>query len=462
MTDRPSTRAIALARAGTPLIDPHARSAMAYQRKLEASQWHGAEQIQARQLGLLATMARHARTHVPHYRHQLRKLNLPDQGPITLEQWREIPILTRAQVQERPAALQAEAVPKNHGAVLEIKTSGSTGTPLAVHGTDYVNTLQKALGLRAFLWHGLEFSGTLAIIRWVENDTGGTTGTIHPRWTHPAEVPFITGPAHILGIAATVQQQAEWLAGLDPDYLQTFPSTLTGMLGEFRTAIRPPGNLKRIRTMGEVVSQDLRTATRDTFGFELQDVYSTQELGIIAIQCADHPVYHIQSEFVFVEILDADDRPVAPGETGRVIVTGLHNCAMPLLRYEQGDYAVAGAPCTCGRGLPVLTEIMGRHRNLFVRPDGSTFWPAIGARYMPAVAPVRQYRVIQASPSELTVEMIVARPLSDDEEGKIRKIIADTLPWPFDVTLRFVNDIPRGSGGKYEEFICTVETDRAV
>jgi phenylacetate-coenzyme A ligase PaaK-like adenylate-forming protein len=61
-----------------------------------------------------------------------------------------------------------------------------------------------------------------------------------------------------------------------------------------------------------------------------------------------------------VEVLDEEGRPCAPGETGRVVATSLNNFAMPLIRYETGDTAEVGAPCPCGRGLPVLTRIMGR------------------------------------------------------------------------------------------------------
>ena len=61
--------------------------------------------------------------------------------------------------------------------------------------------------------------------------------------------------------------------------------------------------------------------------------------GIIALQCPSGGLYHLQSESVHVEILDEAGRPCAPGEIGRVIVSPLHNFAMPLLRYESGDYA---------------------------------------------------------------------------------------------------------------------------
>ena len=54
-------------------------------------------------------------------------------------------------------------------------------------------------------------------------------------------------------------------------------------------------------------------------------------------------------------IVDGDGNPVEPGTPGRLVGTGLHNMAMPLLRYDVGDVAsLSTEVCTCGRGLPLM------------------------------------------------------------------------------------------------------------
>ena len=79
----------------------------------------------------------------------------------------------------------------------------------------------------------------------------------------------------------------------------------------------------------------------------------------------------MQAENVLLEIIDAAGNPLPPGNVGRVVITVLHNLAMPLIRYEIGDYAAFGGECTCGRGLPVLERIVGRARNMLRLPDGT-------------------------------------------------------------------------------------------
>jgi hypothetical protein len=63
---------------------------------------------------------------------------------------------------------------------------------------------------------------------------------------------------------------------------------------------------------------------------------------------------HVCAESFFVELLDEAGEPAPQGELGRVVLTSLHNFAMPLIRYDIGDLAAFGPACSCGRGLPAL------------------------------------------------------------------------------------------------------------
>jgi phenylacetate-CoA ligase len=121
--------------------------------------------------------------------------------------------------------------------------------------------------------------------------------------------------------------------------------------------------LREVRTSGEPVGATTRQLCRDAWNVPVTDVYAAAEAGCIALQCPGSEHYHVQSESVLVEVLDGWNRACAPGTVGRVVVTTLQNFAMPLVRYDIGDLAEVGAPCPCGRGLPVLTRIAGRVRD---------------------------------------------------------------------------------------------------
>ena len=63
-----------------------------------------------------------------------------------------------------------------------------------------------------------------------------------------------------------------------------------------------------------------------------------------------------------------------------MVCTTLNNVVTPLIRYELGDLAQVGGLCPCGRGLPVLTAIKGRVRNMVTLPTGEQLFPSFRRR----------------------------------------------------------------------------------
>jgi phenylacetate-CoA ligase len=143
---------------------------------------------------------------------------------------------------------------------------------------------------------------------------------------------------------------------------------------------------------------------------------------------------------------------------GRVVVTPLHNFAMPLVRYALGDYAEAGPPCPCGRGLPVLRRILGRARNMLRLPGGNGKWIAMEPlEKRIRDLPVKQYQLVQRAFDAIEVRIVPARPLTAADEAAIRA----TLLGPCGaegcrVGFAYVDAIPRSEGGKYEDFMSEV------
>jgi phenylacetate-CoA ligase len=163
------------------------------------------------------------------------------------------------------------------------------------------------------------------------------------------------------------------------------------------------------------------------------------------------------AETMLVEIINDDGEPCRPGEIGRVIATDLRNWATPLVRYEIADYAEASEPCPCGRGLPTLKRIVGRTRNLVMRPDGTRHWPYLGFVKFREVAPIIQYQFIQHDPLDIEVRLLTERPMTFDEETALRNVILAALNYPFTIRFTYLSErIAPSKAGKFEEFICWV------
>jgi phenylacetate-CoA ligase len=438
---------------------PSARGAMlaALLYQFEQSEWLPATSVQALQMTQIERLLAHALDTVPYYR--ARRGHYPEPGTaLTPELWATLPILSRRDVQAAGEDLQSTAVPRELGEVYRTETSGSTGEPVRLQRTDFDRLLWEALTLREHYWHGRDFRAKLASIRVFGPDYGAAPhGTMLPAWGGPASELHETGPLALLALDTDIDIQATWLRRQNPDYLLTYPTNLAALIDHAERHAWSLPRLRVVRTVGETLPDHLRARCQTHWGLDIVDLYSSRELGYLALQCPVSGAYHITAETVLVEILDAAGHPVGPGGTGRVVVTPLHNYATPLLRYDLNDYAEVGPPCACGRGLPTIERILGRTRNMLVLPDGRRHWPLVGFAQFRDVAPVRQYQLIQNARECIVVRLVVDRPLTAAEEHALGAVIQGALGHPFVLDFEYVDTaLPRGTGGKFEEFICTV------
>jgi phenylacetate-CoA ligase len=425
---------------------------LALQQQLNETQWLAPDALARRQFLQLGQLLAHTYQEVPYYRKPLEIAGYQPGVRVTPELWARIPRITRARVQDQGPGLRARRLPPSHGSVTSGLTSGSTARPVQVHASQVASLIWTAISLREHFWHDRVFSGTQAVIRPTDWPApANPDGLRYDDWAPSTTLITPTGPSLLLDIGFPLAHQAEWLARHAPNYLITFPSNLLQLAYFCRDQAIALPSLREVRTRGEVLDREVRSACREAWGVPVTDVYSAIEGGSLALQCPEHGRYHVQSECVLVEVLDGD-RPCGPGEVGRVVITPLHNFAMPFIRYELGDYAEVGEPCPCGRGLPVLTRILGNTRGFATLPSGERRWASLGGWTITKIAPIRQFQVVQTSLEHMDVRLVAARDVTPEEEAKVAELIRGRLGHPFALTFTYHDDIPRSSGGKYEEF----------
>lgn len=410
--------------------------------------------LRAQQFRQLRPLLAHAAATAPFYRTRLKHLRLDKDGALTEEAWRAIPLLERRDMQASFGGMRSKRPPKAHGEISEIFTSGSTGTPVTVMKTELAVLFWRAMVVREHLWHRRDIKGKLAAIR---HRQAGNPAAAHPNglhaegWGGPTEEAYLTGPSALLDLDAKVHQQAEWLERENPDYLLTAASNL-GALAKFcaeQKIVLP--KLKQVLSIAEMLRPEAREACRAAWGIGVADTYSAQEVGAIGLPCPEAEHFHVAGEGVFVEVLDEDGRDCGPGEVGRVVVTALHNFAMPLIRYAIGDLAEVGEPCVCGRGLPVLRRVLGRDRDMLTLPNGETHLPNFQGM-LAGLDQVVQFQIIRRTAEDLEMKLVARRELSEAEANTLAERLRERFLYPFRVKFTYCEEIPRSPGGKFEDF----------
>ncbi len=416
---------------------PTPAAALAIAGELERTQWWSPGELARHQQLQLASLVTHAAASVPYY-----KGLVPGRVPIT----------TRAQIVAAGGDLLSRAYPASHGAAPEISTSRTSGAPVRVRGTGVIGALHAAITLRDHRWHRRDLEASLGALRYAPNAPApdGVTGR---GWSAATAQLAPNAPCAVLSlVGTTTDEQLAWLVRTNPSYFLTFPTVLHALLRRIAdTGARLPA-LREVRTVGELLAPGTRALCREVLGVAIVDTYSAQEVGYIALQCPDHEHYHVQSERLVVEILRDDDSACGTGETGRVVVTDLHNFATPIVRYDIGDLAEVGPPCPCGRGLPVLARIVGRTRNLLVYPDGRTTYPVFTIACREA-ARYREIQLVQLTPDSLRARVVPDGELDRDALiGALHRVFGH----PFAVEIELVDEIARTAAGKLVEFVSHV------
>jgi len=430
---------------------PHAagQTMLAMQFQLERSQWWSAEQLAARQLEQLRALCAFAVREVPYYRGlaQGGADIFDDPHSLTWERFARWPLIQKPAWRDQGDALLPRRVPPEHGRQAWLYTSGSTGIPVRSALSEVGQFLRAALTLRNQIWHDFDFSLAYGEIRAKAQPANA------PAWGPATSVAFRTGPSMVYPVTGDIGAQLGWLLAGRPGYLQSMASNLRALVLHSRATGQRPAGLDAVLSYAENLPSDLRALVREEWGVRLIDTYSCTEAGVVALQCPDHEHYHVQSEAVIAEVLREDGSACAPGETGRLVLTDLANFAMPLIRYEIGDYAEAGAPCGCGRGLPVIARIRGRARNMAIDPTGRRFWPSIPAENWFGIAPLEQMQMVQHTPSHIEVRYTMARPLDASQQERLEKALLVRMGYPFELRFTRVERIERQPGEKFEEFI---------
>jgi len=171
--------------------------------------------------------------------------------------------------------------------------------------------------------------------------------------------PMLAARLHAVDFLQPMARLARELGALAPTIVATYPG-IAQVLADEHEAGRLPLRLSELWLGGETLSPAARRRLEQAFGCPVANAYGASEFLPLASQCRCGRL-HANSDWVLLEPVDAQGRPVPAGETGAsTLLTNLANHLQPLIRLDIGDRTrFAVEPCDCGSVLPVI-EVDGR------------------------------------------------------------------------------------------------------
>jgi phenylacetate-CoA ligase len=427
------------------------RAALAELERLDRADAATVREDQDRRLREIVTWA--ART-VPHYREQFARAAIDPATIRGVEDLPRLPPLPKSTVRERRDALLSEGVPAR--ARVAARTSGTTGSGMALVLTREALGYEYAAAWRQRGWHGLRLGDRYAvfggqIVVPLEQSRPPFWRFDRPRGRMLFSLYHMT-PAHL-------DAYAEELGRPGYRFWQGYPSSIALLASHLlergiSLGAAAPG---AVFTSSETLLPAQRERIEKATGARVADRYAHSELAVSASECPEGRL-HLDTEMCAIEV-DAHER----GEgwmRGEVLATGFANRAMPLLRYRTGDVATlrTGARCPCGRERPWLEAVDGRIEDYVVTPDGRRIG-RMDHVFKDALL-VKEAQIRQPAPDRLRV-LVVPHPGFDQEarralEAEFRSRVGAAMR----IEIESVAAIPREPNGKFRGVVSELRAGR--
>ncbi|WP_438006294.1 phenylacetate--CoA ligase family protein [Sorangium sp. So ce321] len=411
--------------------------------ELERSQWRSEGEIRDLAFRRMLAALHFAEQNVPFYRARFAEHGVRVASVKSPEDLLRLPVLTRADLRAHAPELLAESFV---GRLYSSGTGGSTGEPVQFRFDHRTYERRVAAAMRSDGWAGGRL-GDRELHFWGAQ-FGETLAHKAKRSVHEAILRKKMISAFDLSdqrLAALLDEIARYRPQLIVGYTSALYQAARHALSGGRALPAPRG----VVTSAERLFAHQREAIERAFGAPVFDRYGCRELMLIAAECERHAGKHINMEGVYVELL-RDGRHAPPGEAGEVVVTDLICRSMPLIRYKNQDVAVAaGAPCACGRGLPMLASVEGRVLDLLVGPDGQLLAGELFPHLIKDQPTIARYQVYQDRRRAITVRLVPGKGFQPETARLIERTVRQHLGERAEVSVQLVDDIPLTSSGKH-------------
>ncbi len=412
---------------------------LAYLSAAEAFQWLPRAAVRRAQFIKLRRMLHFSQKHVPWYRESFRNAGVSARDFRQLEDLAHFPTITREQVVA--AYPDGIRVRDPRPADVVFTTSGTSGQFMEIAYDAAANDYLDAVYARALFQTGYRPWHRLAYF-WGESRRA-------PRLYERLGLMR----KNYIQLVPDARTQLAELRDLAPDWVYVFPSSMALLARLVEDGSEPGITPRGIICHGELLPPATRDLIAKTFRCPVFNLYGAQEFNRLAWDCSEHDALHIDADSVYIEAL-RDGRVAAPGHEGELLVTGLVNRLMPLIRYRIGDAGrlLAGG-CACGRGLPRLDLTEGRVDDILVLENGARIGPRTLAPRIEAVRGFTQYRLLQKSANEIELQVVWQDSPDAAQVDQLRGVMRELMGPGIRFEISSVDSIPLNRRGKLRKVV---------
>ena len=377
-------------------------------------------------------------------------------GKSSIKNWNEIPIMTKKDFQKPLSErLSNGFILKN---VYVNKTSGSSGDPFIFAKDKFCHALTWANIINRFGWFGINFNSSLqARFYGIPLDfIGNKKERIKDLLSNRYRFTIFNLSDEILEKVLLKFQCKKF------DYINGYTSSIV-LFAKFLqkknivlTSICP--TLKCCVVTSEMLFDEDKLLMEKQFGVPIINEYGASELDLIAFQNKNDE-WQVNSETLFVEILDDENNILPNGKEGRIVITSLYNKAHPFIRYDIGDVGILDEKSTFKK--PILKKLIGRTNDVAILPSGKIA-PGLTFYYVTKSiieddGNVKEFVIKQTKIDTFEVEYVSENALTKSQILTIEKAITTYLESGLTFTFTRKEKLERSKSGKLKQFVSLVK-----
>ncbi len=377
-------------------------------------------------------------------------------GSKNFKNWNDLPILNKNNLQ-RPLLerLSKGYSPKN---CYINKTSGSSGDPFVFAKDKFSHALTWASNIYRFGWYGIDFNISYqARFYGIPLDfIGNKKERFKDFLSHRFRFSIFDLSDEVLeGFLNHFRTKKFY-------YINGYTSSIV-LFAKFLqkrnivlTTICP--TLKVCMVTSEMLFEEDKILLEKQFGVPIVNEYGASELDLIAFENPESE-WQVNSETLFVEILDENNQPVPNGTEGRIVITSLYNKAHPFIRYDIGDIGILDEKSTLKK--PILKKLIGRTNDVALLPSGKkspglTFY-YVTKNIIEDDGNVKEFVIKQTKIDTFEIEYVSEIELNLKQIKKINQAIEIYLEPNLNFRFTRKKTLERSNRGKLKQFVSIVK-----
>ena len=369
--------------------------------------------------------------------------------------WNDLPVLTKKDLQKPLKDRLSNGYSEK--TVFVNKTSGSSGDPFVFAKDKEAHAITWASIIHRFGWYDVDFNSSYqARFYGIPLDFIGyrkerLKDFLSKRYRFPI---FDLSDKVLDGVLEHFKTKKF-------DYINGYTSSIV-LFGKYLQArniiltdVCP--TLKVCMVTSEMLFEEDKILLEKHLGIPVVNEYGASELDLIAFQSRSdgtNDEWQVNSETLFVEILDENNQPVPYGKEGKVVITSLYNKAHPFIRYEIGDVGILDEKSTLKK--PILKKLIGRTSDVAILPSGKKS-PGLTFYYVTKSiieddGNVKEFIVRQTKLDSFEIDYVSSEELTLEQILEIEKAIAKYLEPGLHFTYNRKAVLERTKRGKLKQF----------